>query len=67
MAETLSRRRRSSVLETVILRLSVVVGKKPERESALNSDIGEVNGSGGARALPGATPTLNEPSVGSCE
>ena len=42
----------------------VVVREQPEFESALNSEVGEVNGGGGAGTFPGATPALNKSPIG---
>ena len=44
--------------------MSVVIRQQPELESALDSDVGEVDGSGGSGAFPGATSASNELPVG---
>ena len=42
----------------------VVVREQPEFESALNSEVREVNGGGGTRPLPGAVSALNKLPIG---
>lgn len=44
--------------------LSLVVWEQPELESTLNSDVGQVDGGGGAGTLPSAASALDKAPIG---